>query len=223
MLTSTCLPCRPVNRTRAMVKIDASKIFGLEPEGMLSERPVLPEERAADEAKSRLAAYHRVEAAEAQRRQWHEEVAEAAAALEKQRAAQAEELRRCQERDLELQRALQESESRRQQELDAQLKAALDAEEAAAREVLDEWLRQEHFSGVNGRRRSLLKSKWPLHTAVKRRDLRMVKLLLRFDADPDNTDSNGLTPKQVAERSNKDGSHGDIIRALSRPAAYGGA
>jgi len=88
------------------------------------------------------------------------------------------------------------------------------AAEAKAR--LELWLRQEKFTGVNDKRKSMMKAKYPLHSAVKRQDLDLVQLLMRFNADPSLEDSNNLTPKMLAEKSNKDGSYAAIIQALGR-------
>merc|ERR1712113_1051940 len=87
-------------------------------------------------------------------------------------------------------------------------------EESEAREKMDTWLKQEKFDGVNHKRKSMMKSKYPLHTAVKRQDQTMVQLLLRFEADPTMVDSNKQTPVAIAEKNNKDSSYDAIIRLL---------
>merc|ERR1712146_627937 len=88
------------------------------------------------------------------------------------------------------------------------------AEEESAKQRLEDWLRQEKFTGVNDKRKTMMKSKFPLHSAVKRKDTETIQLLLRFGADPTGKDSNGLTPKDLAQKNNKDGSMDAVVQAL---------
>jgi hypothetical protein len=79
---------------------------------------------------------------------------------------------------------------------------------------LKEWLQKHGYTDVNCRRKRLLKYKYPLHTAVKNNDVEMVQLLLQSGSCHSNTNSSGLTPKQLAARSDKDGTYAAIIAAL---------
>ena len=88
--------------------------------------------------------------------------------------------------------------------------------EQDARQRLEDWLRQEKFAGVNDKRKSLMKSKYPLHSAVKRKDAATIQLLIRFGADPTYKDSKGLTPKELAEKGNTDGSMDAIVQFLAK-------
>merc|ERR1712107_954062 len=111
----------------------------------------------------------------------------------------------------------EEAEQRRRDEADAAaaLRRREQEEELDAKTRLDAWMKQRNFDGVNEIRKSRMKAKFPLHSAVKVKDVETIKLLLRFNADPSNMDSNGLTAQQVAERNNKDGSLNNIIQALT--------
>merc|ERR1712014_564461 len=95
-----------------------------------------------------------------------------------------------------------------------------EAEEQKQREAQEDmnvanWLKQEKFDNVNHKRKSMMKSKCPLHSAVKRKEVVMIKTLLRNNADPSAKDSNNKTPKQLAEELNKDRSFSSIVQALS--------
>lgn len=114
--------------------------------------------------------------------------------------------------EAETQRLAQEETLRRQE-----LAEAARQEEEDARVRLEQWLRRERFEGVNERRKTLMKAKFPLHSAVKRRDLDVVQLLLRFQADPMSRNSSGLTAQQLAQKNNKDGSQDAILQALVGP------
>lgn len=172
-------------------------------------------------------------AAQAKRQQEAEQAVEAERLLRECEAAEAEERRRAaeveQQRLLEEQLAREdaecrrlaevEEERRRQEEVAEQRRRDEEAaavEEQAAKRRLEDWLKQEKFTGVNDKRKTMMKSKFPLHSAVKRKDTETIQLLLRFGADPASKDSNGLTPKELAEKNNKDGSMDAIVQALAK-------
>lgn len=79
---------------------------------------------------------------------------------------------------------------------------------------LTRWLKRNGYTDVNCKRKRLLKYKYPLHTAVKNNDVEMVQILLQFGSYPAHTNSSGLTPKELAMRSDKDGAYAAIIAAL---------
>lgn len=94
-----------------------------------------------------------------------------------------------------------------------------EVDETEAREQLEIWLREARYEGVNHKRKTwssktISKSKYPLHTAVKRQDQIVIELLLRFGADPTLLNSSKQTPLAVAEQTNKDNSNDAIIQLL---------
>lgn len=181
-------------------------------------------ERRQQEAAAAAAALEKEKQAEKERQaekdRREEEAAAEAAALEKQRQAEKDQ----QERDeAETRRLAELEEARRREEAADQQRRqdeAAAAEEDAAKQRLDDWLRSAKFAGVNDKRKSMMKAKFPLHSAVKRKDLETIQLLLRFGADPTNKDSSGLTPKDLAEKM-KDKSMDAIVQALSGPVVRG--
>eukprot|EP00928_Gymnodinium_smaydae_P074918 TRINITY_DN57933_c0_g1_i1.p1 TRINITY_DN57933_c0_g1~~TRINITY_DN57933_c0_g1_i1.p1 ORF type:complete len:257 (+),score=52.11 TRINITY_DN57933_c0_g1_i1:66-836(+) len=93
---------------------------------------------------------------------------------------------------------------------------ALEKQEAAEYAKLQDFLKLHGFKGVNVKRTKLFQGKYPLHSAVKRNDASMVKLLLKFGADPTLTNSSGATPAALARRLQTSGSHDEILALLTR-------
>merc|ERR1719217_640223 len=131
---------------------------------------------------------------------------------ERQRQEQ-EEQRRQREEEAERQREEQrqrQTEERRRQEAE---QAAAETERNSAEQKTRDELRLKKFlsdhghAGINAKRTKMMKSKYPLHTAVKLADADMVKLLLAAGADPKLANSAGETPKQLARKMNKNESH----------------
>jgi hypothetical protein len=88
-----------------------------------------------------------------------------------------------------------------------------------AKEWVGTFLQRHGYVGVNAKRTRLFKSKYPLHTAVKLGGSGdTVRLLLWAMADPALRDSSGLTPLQLAEKINVQGSHDSIIEELTKSA-----
>lgn len=224
----SCRPCNSADPTSDRVKVDMAKAG---------------EEQRKAELAAALERQHREEeerrqielAAQAKRQQ---EAMEAERQLREREAAEAEELRRVaeaeQQRLLEEQLAREDDERRRSAEVEEERRRQEDAieqrrrdeedaaaEEQAAKHRLDDWLKQEKFTGVNDKRKTMMKSKFPLHSAVKRKDAETIQLLLRFGADPTGKDSNGLTPKDLAQKNNKDGSMDAIVQVLSKVCSKG--
>lgn len=84
------------------------------------------------------------------------------------------------------------------------------------KETLENFLTSRGYSSVNSKRTKMLKSKYPLHSAVKDHSLKLVELLLSTGADPTSKNSAGLSPAHLAMKLNVQGSYDDIIRALQR-------
>eukprot|EP00930_Biecheleria_cincta_P023671 TRINITY_DN17060_c0_g1_i1.p1 TRINITY_DN17060_c0_g1~~TRINITY_DN17060_c0_g1_i1.p1 ORF type:complete len:227 (-),score=70.34 TRINITY_DN17060_c0_g1_i1:40-720(-) len=120
------------------------------------------------------------------------------------------------------------------------------AAEAARAEAERERLRLEHelqerkqavliflskhgFKDVNGCKRSLMSSTYPLHKAVEAGDERLVRMLIQEGADVLQKNSSGRTPAELAAKKNKAGSHDKVVAAIfdltdiTAPAASGKA
>eukprot|EP00401_Gymnodinium_catenatum_P032400 CAMPEP_0117606430 /NCGR_PEP_ID=MMETSP0784-20121206/79709_1 /TAXON_ID=39447 /ORGANISM="" /LENGTH=230 /DNA_ID=CAMNT_0005409513 /DNA_START=89 /DNA_END=780 /DNA_ORIENTATION=+ len=65
-------------------------------------------------------------------------------------------------------------------------------------DILNSFLKRNSYKGVNEKRRTATKTKYALHTAVKQKNVDAVRVLLEARADPSVTDSNNLTPLQLA-------------------------
>merc|ERR1712224_1138660 len=72
-------------------------------------------------------------------------------------------------------------------------------ERREAQEKVRRFLAQHGFTGVGEKKRRMLKTTYPLHYAVKQKDAEMVRLLLRFGADPRQRDSRGRTAHEHAQ------------------------
>jgi len=105
-------------------------------------------------------------------------------------------------------------------EAEAASKVAAEEAEALLRRAAEEDQRVAAFLSAHGfrsavaSRRTFLRVLHPLHVAVAQNDAEMVRLLLGHGADPRCKNSSGLTPYQMAVRSNKAGSHAGVLLAL---------
>jgi hypothetical protein len=102
-------------------------------------------------------------------------------------------------------------------EVEAYWSAAKQAlEERSRRErvqKVDAFLRTNGFTSVNARR-GWFSGSYPLHVAIDRNDLDMVKLLLLSSAHKKLKDANGRTAIQRARERNHYGSHAAVLKAL---------
>lgn len=73
------------------------------------------------------------------------------------------------------------------------------AKEADGR-ALEKFLGSHGYTGANVKRKKMMKTKYPLHTAVKCKDTDIIRLLLEAQADPELKNSAGETPFQLAAR-----------------------
>jgi hypothetical protein len=178
-------------------------------------------------------------AAEQAQRQERERELEATARLERERqeteAAEAEHQRRvlaAAERQARLEQELHEREQAeaevlRQADEDRMLAAqaaeatrqreetAARADQAKEQKQLQAFMKVHGFTGVNFKRTRMMKSKYPLHSAVKHKDADMVRVLLKNGADPALKSSAGHTAQQLALKINKVGSHDLVLSALT--------
>merc|ERR1712232_1523500 len=79
---------------------------------------------------------------------------------------------------------------------------------------INSFLKSMGYAGVNAKRRAGWKSKYPLHSAVKENSPELVNLLLNSGADRSLKNSSGQTPLQLAQKSDRGGSHGSVIACL---------
>lgn len=122
----------------------------------------------------------------------------------------------------ERRRKQDEAERREQRRLEAErIERERREQERAVNEVvdrrrLDRWLEANDFprGGVNARKRSLMKTTYPLHVAVSQADVKMVELLLQHRADPATRNSAGQTPVDLAGKLEEGASRGGLLRAL---------
>lgn len=86
---------------------------------------------------------------------------------------------------------------------------------------VDGYLRRNGYAGINSRRRKpgitsrLFRAKYPLHTAVKQRDANVVRILLWAGAELTMMNSDGLTPLELAEKTNVNGTQDEVIKMLT--------
>jgi len=144
------------------------------------------EQLAREEAEER-ARREREEAEERRRRREQEE------AEERARRAQEEALRAEAARREEAERLVREEERR---------------------VLVKSFLKDHGYSAVGAPKRTMLKTKYPIHTAAKTGDPAIVAALLESGADPAQRNSAGKTAAQVAQQLNKNGSHNKVIRTL---------
>eukprot|EP00747_Dinoflagellata_sp_TGD_P181284 gnl/TRDRNA2_/TRDRNA2_35074_c0_seq1.p1 gnl/TRDRNA2_/TRDRNA2_35074_c0~~gnl/TRDRNA2_/TRDRNA2_35074_c0_seq1.p1 ORF type:complete len:279 (+),score=79.17 gnl/TRDRNA2_/TRDRNA2_35074_c0_seq1:43-837(+) len=168
------------------------------------------------------------------------ELAEREAALERQLAeARRKDEERLQQWRAEEEAARQEREAQeaaaRQLRMDVQLEAQQAAatqqqrlaeeeaqrhqKEAAARNAVEHFLKANGFEDVSVKRRQMLNTAYALHAAVKENNAEMIGLLLWAGADPSKKNSAGQTPRDMAEKKNKHGSHEAVLKALDSPLA----
>jgi len=87
--------------------------------------------------------------------------------------------------------------------------------DTAGKDELDLWLKTNELSGVNSKTGGgFMRTAYPLHLAVTQSDARVVELLLRFGANHKLKNSAMQTPRQLAMKKNKDGSHNSVLAAL---------
>jgi len=110
------------------------------------------------------------------------------------------------------QAAQREAEEKARNEQEAADRAA---ELAAAQAKVDMWCKSNGFKDAMLQKKTLRgATKFPLHTAVKHKDEEMVKLLMQCGADQTVLSSKKQTPRQLAAKINKGGSHDQILAML---------
>lgn len=76
------------------------------------------------------------------------------------------------------------------------------------------FLKEHGYKGVDVPKRTMLRTRYAIHTAAKAGDAEAAAALLEEGADPARKDSAGRTALQVAQQQDKNGSHAGVLRAL---------
>merc|ERR1711997_1209261 len=96
-----------------------------------------------------------------------------------------------------------------------QAEAAHLAQERERKALVAAFLKEHGYCEVAMPKRTMLKTKYPIHTAAKTGDAKIVAALLEEGANPTQKNSVGQTAAQVAQQKNKKGSHANVLRSLS--------
>merc|ERR1712217_346848 len=86
------------------------------------------------------------------------------------------------------------------------------AREQERKALVTAFLKDHGYSEVTTPKRTMLKTKYPIHTAAKIGDTKIVAALLEEGADPAQKNSSGQTAAQIAQKKNKNGSHANVLR-----------
>jgi len=83
-------------------------------------------------------------------------------------------------------------------------------------QMVNDFLELHGFHGVNAQKKNFIgkTTKFPLHEAVKKNNPHLVRLLLRAGATPNNRNSCGQMPIELAKSLNKDGRFDEILGAF---------
>jgi len=156
--------------------------------------------RKAEEAQELKRAQQIAEAAEVQ------EVVEAQELLEAQEAS-------LREHEMMLQK-VHASEEARQCEEDRCMTEQRLKEEREDQLKVDCFLKSNGFIDLDSKRTKLFKSFYPLHSAVSKNNAEMVQLLLAAGSRPTLKNSSGLSPLQLAQKLDRNGSHVQVVKLL---------
>merc|ERR1712060_622635 len=122
---------------------------------------------------------------------------------------EAEEQRRCEfEKALERDRRAQEEDAARREEVERR------AREQERKTLVADFLKEHGYSDVGVPKKTMLKTKYPIHTAAKTGDPKIVAALIQEGANPTQKNSVGQTAAKIAEKKNKNGSHANVLRTL---------
>merc|ERR1739848_24885 len=100
-------------------------------------------------------------------------------------------------------------------EAEAAQKAAEKEEELKlAQQEVQSWCKTRGFQDVNAERKTFKGKKYPLHSAVKHQDVKIVKQLIKCGARKDLKDSKGQTPAQLAEKLCNGGSKDGLAQSI---------
>jgi len=221
-----CKPCATSDPATDTVKVVMNLDGGDEPKRAEEESKRQQEEekkRAAEAEKARKAVEDkRLREQIEEKRRIEEEEAKAAAAeanrLEEEEAARQEEERKKKAEAERLRKQQEEKAAREREAAEEAERKRVEDEKAKAELVLKEaltvWLKKNKLADANAKKKSMFNHCYPLHVAVSQKDLQIVRALLVCGADKNTPNSGGQTPLELATKSNKNGSHDEIIAAL---------
>lgn len=224
-----CRPCSTADPSQDTVKVNAAFLNHYDKEnsnGNAANAPNGVQQHVQESDQERFRRERERQAAEAaarqraleakEKQQRVEELRRQREQLEAEERRQREEAERLQY-ELEAHVAAETERKRREEELLAEARAEQERLVKAQNddEKLKEFLATRKYAGVNDRRKSMLKSKYPLHSAVKDNDPDLVRILLQAGADPSLRNSKGKTPRQLAEYyQGKHGAHATVLHTL---------
>jgi len=218
-----CAQCAPTDPVAETVRIQMPMVVGesAEPDPAYAEEKGqqgevgAPEQEAEHQRRQEAERRHlerrlqreREQAAE-QARQEREEAAE-----RRRRQREYEEVARMSRRAHE--EALRSTEAARRAEAARLAEADRAAREQERKSLVKAFLREHGYGDdVGAPKRTMLKTKYPIHTAAKAGDPKVVAALLEEGADPAQKNSDGQTAAQVAQQKDKRGSHANVLRRL---------
>merc|ERR1712187_345339 len=88
------------------------------------------------------------------------------------------------------------------------------AKEQERKTLVTAFLKEHGYNGVDAPKKTMLKTKYPIHTAAKTGDPKIVAALIAEGANPVQKTSAGLTAAQIAQQKNKNGSHANVLLTL---------
>merc|ERR1712187_883558 len=113
-----------------------------------------------------------------------------------------------------VERNRREEEEAAQAEVARQLEVEREAQAEQRKALVTAFLKEHGYNDVGIPKKTMLKTKYPIHTAAKMGDPITVTALLAEGADAAQTNSAGQTAVQIAQKKNKKGSHENVLRIL---------
>jgi len=208
-------PCAPKDPAADTVRISMPPVK----DECIEENPLNIEEKEED-------VRQREEEARLQDKQRQEQEAERLRLEEQMRREREEEEERMrregEEAEEQKRREFEELEEKKRLALEEAARAEA-VREAEARQLAQErerkalvaaFLKEHGYNKVDVPKKTMLKTKYPIHTAAKTGDSKIVTALLEEGANPAQKNSSGQTALQVAQKKNKSGSHTTVLRTL---------
>lgn len=212
-----CRPCFGSDPAMDTVKVDVYSIaraLSIEEQAEAAERFERQEHRRqVEEARKRAEAEaerQRAAGAEAERKRQQDE--KDRRLTEQAAAAKAAEQQRSRD-ETESARSDQDARAKAEQERLEQERSAAELRQAEAK--VDSFLKANGFKSVTSKKSSMMSgSSFPLHAAVSKNNPYIIVLLAMCKADPQKTNSSNKTPLQLAEASDRNGSHAKVLATL---------
>merc|ERR1712187_671780 len=122
---------------------------------------------------------------------------------------EAEEQRRC-----ELEEALERDRCAEEEAAARRVEAECRAQDKARKTLVADFLKEHGYIDVGVPKKTMMKTKYPIHTAAKTGDPKIVAALIQEGANPTQKNSSGQTAAKIAEQKNKNGSHANVLLTL---------